>query len=93
MNQEKDAKVALSKYDLGWISKFEEEKKFLLNILGDYVCGSVEHVGSTSVPGLIAKPVIDIMFGVKSLDDSKSAIKILAENGYNHSSYKKDVMH
>ena len=38
-------------------------------------------------------PVIDIIFGVKSLLHSKAAIKILVQNGYKYASYKKDVMH
>ena len=93
VDRAKDAEVILSEYDSGWVQKLEEEKKFLLNIIGDYFCGSVEHVGSTSVSGLIAKPVIDIMFGVKSLPDSKQAIEVLTQNGYNYFPYKEDVMH
>lgn len=89
----KDAQVTLSEYDSKWIEKFEEEKKFLLNIIGNYCYGGIEHVGSTSVPGLTAKPVIDIMFGVKSLEESKSAIKILSQNGYNYYPYKEHEMH
>ncbi|MEH6579235.1 MAG: GrpB family protein [Amphritea sp.] len=76
------ASVKLSGYSPDWPSKFEAEKTFLLDLVGSYNHGSIEHVGSTSVPGLIAKPVIDIMFGVKSLEESKSAIGILANNGY-----------
>ena len=55
--------------------------------------GSVEYVGSTSIPGLAAKPVIDIMFGVKSLEDSIPAIKVLMKIGYLYFPYKEDVMH
>ena len=62
-------------------------------LIGNYLCGSIEYVGSTAVPGLIAKPVIDVMFGVKSLDESKPAIDVLISNGYEYSPYKSDVMH
>lgn len=89
----KQASVELSEYSPDWPSKFEAEKKFLLEVVGSYNHGSIEHVGSTSVPGLIAKPVIDIMFGVKSLEVSKSAIEILSSNGYCYFPYKGDVMH
>ena len=58
-----------------------------------YLNGKIEHIGSTAVPGLIAKPVIDIMFGVKSLEDSKPAIALLTKNGYNYFPYKADIMH
>jgi len=87
------ASVKLSGYSPDWPSKFEAEKKFILEVAGLYNHGSIEHVGSTAVPGLIAKPVIDIMFGVKSLEESKSAIEILANNGYCYFPYKGDVMH
>jgi GrpB-like predicted nucleotidyltransferase (UPF0157 family) len=50
-------------------------------------------VGSTAVPGLIAKPVIDIMFGVESLGKSQPAITILQANGYQYFPYKKQLMH
>jgi GrpB-like predicted nucleotidyltransferase (UPF0157 family) len=85
--------IILSKYNPKWTLKFEEEKKFLVSIIGKWLHGSIEHVGSTSVIGLTAKPVIDIMFGIKSLENSNSAIETLKQNGYNYSPYKKDVMH
>lgn len=89
----KQAPVELSEHDPEWFSKFEIEKEFLLGVIGGWLHGSVEHVGSTSVPGLIAKPVIDIMFGVKSLEASKPAIDVLARNSYEYFPYKEDVMH
>lgn len=89
----KSAIIELEKYDPNWVLKFETEKTFLLKIIGEWLQGSVEHVGSTAVPELIAKPVIDIMFGVKSLEDSKSAIDLLNSNGYCYAPYKTDKMH
>jgi GrpB-like predicted nucleotidyltransferase (UPF0157 family) len=89
----KRASVVLSEYDPGWPQAFEQEGRLLSKLIGNYLCGSIEHVGSTAVPGLIAKPVIDVMFGVKSLDESKSAIDILTSTGYEYSPYKSDVMH
>jgi len=87
------APVILSEYDVAWPLRFAEEKKFLSGVIGDYLCGTIEHVGSTAVPGLTAKPVIDIMFGVKSLKASKPAIAALESAGYEYSPYKTDVMH
>ncbi|MFQ3307696.1 MAG: RimJ/RimL family protein N-acetyltransferase [Candidatus Midichloriaceae bacterium] len=88
-----DAPIILSEYDAEWPLKFKKEKDFLMSVIGKWVCGSIEHIGSTSVPGLTAKPVIDIMFGVKSLESSKAAIELLVQNGYNYFPYKKEVMH
>lgn len=86
-------KVELKQYDTEWPELFEQEKMFLLSIIGSWFVGSVEHVGSTAVPGMIAKPIIDIMFGVESLEASKAAIEVLQTNGYCYYPYKSDVMH
>ena len=87
------APVILEEYDISWPQKFEQEKVLLLSIIGEWNVGAVEHVGSTSIPGMVAKPVIDVMFGVKSLAESKSAIEVLVANGYDYWPYKADVMH
>ncbi|NEZ54272.1 GrpB family protein [Leptolyngbyaceae cyanobacterium CCMR0082] len=87
------APVELSAYDLEWPAKFKAEKAFLIEVIGHWRWGSVEHVGSTAVSGLLAKPVIDIMFGVKSLEVSRPAIDVLTRNGYQYFPYKPDVMH
>ena len=87
------APVILEEYDSSWPSRFEEEKSHLLSIAGDWNYGSIEHVGSTAVPNMLAKPVIDVMFGVKTLEESKPAIEILVANGYEYWPYKADVMH
>jgi len=55
--------------------------------------GGIEHVGSTAVEGMMAKPVIDIMFGVKTLAESTPAINALVNGGYTYWPYKPDVMH
>lgn len=89
----KQAPVVLEEYDEQWPVKFEEEKRFLFILVGEWNHGGVVHVGSTAVPGLVAKPVIDIMFGVRSLEDSRPAIDVLSNNGYEYWPYKADVMH
>lgn len=88
-----DALIELSEYSTNWPRLFATEKEFLSDLIGSYSSGSIEHVGSTAVPGLISKPVIDIMFGVKSLSESKAAIDILRDNGYCYFPYKENVMH
>jgi len=87
------AAVILEDYDPSWPAKFEEEKSRLMAIAGEWHYGGIEHVGSTAVPGMVAKPVIDIMFGIKSLEESKSAIDVLVAHGYEYWPYKKEVMH
>ena len=87
------AEVVLEEYDSSWPDKFQQEKDFLLTVAGKWNVGSIEHVGSTSVNGMVAKPIIDIMFGVKSLHESKAAIDALVKSGYKYWPYKADVMH
>ncbi len=85
--------IKLSEYSSEWPSMFQEERNRLLELVGAYNFGRIEHVGSTAIEGLIAKPVIDIMFGIKSLEDARPAIEVLVKNGYCYFPYKGDVMH
>lgn len=85
--------VELKQYDTKWPELFQQERVFLLEKIGSWLVGSVEHVGSTAVPGMVAKPIIDIMFGVEDLETSKGAIEVLQANGYCYYPYKPDVMH
>lgn len=89
----KQAAVILSDYDPDWVFRFDTERRWLESVIGRYLHGTVEHVGSTAVPGLVAKPVIDIMFGVRSLETARAAIGTLTANGYCYFPYKPDVMH
>ncbi|WP_188456212.1 GrpB family protein [Virgibacillus oceani] len=59
-------KVRLSRYDENWINMFEDEAAFLSGIFEDEII-EFEHFGSTSVPGMTAKPVIDMMCLVKDI--------------------------
>ena len=59
-------KVRLSDYDENWIQLFEDETYFLKDVFGNEII-EFEHFGSTSVPGMKAKPVIDMMCLVKDI--------------------------
>ena len=58
--------VVIVEYDPQWPARFEEERRRIAAALGPRAV-AVEHVGSTAVPGLGAKPIIDIMVGVRGL--------------------------
>ena len=58
--------VTLVPYDKTWPREFQKEKKKLKAILGDNLI-AIEHCGSTAIPGVSAKPIIDILIGVKTL--------------------------
>jgi GrpB-like predicted nucleotidyltransferase (UPF0157 family) len=88
-----DAPVHIVPYDPTWPLLFQAERSLLASALSEWVVGSIEHVGSTAVVGLSAKPVIDIMVGVGSLPASEAAKPVLQKHGYQYADYKTDVMH
>lgn len=90
MNQ---APIHVVPYDPSWVAQFEREKAVLERLLAPWRRGSIEHVGSTAIPGLCAKPVIDMMVGVTTLAESEPSKAALREAGYQYSEYKSDVMH
>ncbi len=85
--------VHIVPYDESWLSRFEQERAILDRVIGAWVVGGIEHVGSTAIPGLAAKPVIDIMAGVESLEASRATIPVLGKIEYCYFPYRPDVMH
>jgi GrpB-like predicted nucleotidyltransferase (UPF0157 family) len=75
--------VQIVDYDPGWPAMFEAEKKSVLQTAGAWLV-DIQHVGSTSVPSLAAKPVIDMMAAVASLDEAQHIIQPLAALGYDY---------
>ena len=76
-------KVVVLPYDEGWIFDFEKIKNELEKALGDLIVG-IEHVGSTSVKGLSAKPCIDIDIIIKDYSVFESVVNELNQIGYIH---------
>ncbi len=85
------SKIVIVDYDPLWPSLFEEEKKRLLSCVGEWAQG-IEHIGSTAVPGLGAKPVIDILMGVRSIwDADHHCLEPIVRLGYEYiKEYKRD---
>lgn len=75
--------ITVVDYDPAWPAVFETLRTRLLDALGG-LAASIEHVGSTAVPGLAAKPVIDIDVVVRSPADVPEAITRLTTLGYVH---------
>jgi GrpB-like predicted nucleotidyltransferase (UPF0157 family) len=80
----RSGRVKLAEYNDGWPGMFEEEKGLLESALRDIGVADMQHVGSTSVPGMKSKPVIDIAVGVKRLSDGKRCIEPLEGIGYEY---------
>lgn len=74
--------VIIVEYDPRWQNLFAAEGARIKEALDKNILVTIEHIGSTAVPGLAAKPIIDLMVGVRSLVDAQSAISPLEALGY-----------
>ena len=79
----KTKKVMVLPYDSGWASAFEAVKEEIEEALGDLIIG-VEHVGSTSVRGMSAKPCIDLDVVIRDRSLFGAVVEKLAAVGYIH---------
>lgn len=88
-----DEPIRLVDYDPDWPRRFERERAALSTAIGPWIDGGIHHVGSTAVPGLEAKPIIDILVGVRDLDESRACFEPLAALGYAYAPYLATEMH
>lgn len=77
------SEVRLASHDPRWLDCYTAAETDLKKCLGNRLI-AIEHVGSTAVPGLDAKPIIDIMVGVASLDLAPDLMSNLEQLGYEH---------
>jgi GrpB-like predicted nucleotidyltransferase (UPF0157 family) len=73
----------LADYDPGWPSLFESESELITEVLGDDVV-DIQHIGSTSIPGLRAKPIIDLLVAVESFAPIETYARLLEPIDYHH---------
>lgn len=73
--------IEIVDYDPDWSKKFEAHARVIADALGEFAL-RIEHVGSTSVPGLAAKPVIDILVVVPDSADESAYLPRLEAAGY-----------
>jgi GrpB-like predicted nucleotidyltransferase (UPF0157 family) len=77
-----DQLVHLTEYDPAWLDLFADQQARVAAILAPWLAAPIEHIGSTSVPGLPAKPVIDMLAPVRSLTDAQDAVAPLTGDGW-----------
>ena len=82
-NSRERAPVEICEYDTAWPLKFEKQKVDIVKAVGNKVV-AIEHIGSTAVPGLGAKPIIDIMVGLRRLSDAEDCVEPLRKIGYEY---------
>lgn len=90
---EPDEPIRLVPYDPAWPDRFAEERDALDDAIGPWATGGIHHVGSTAIPDLDAKPVIDILVGVDSLEASRACFDPLTKLDYLYAPYRTDEMH
>ncbi|MBV9149525.1 MAG: GrpB family protein [Candidatus Eremiobacteraeota bacterium] len=73
--------ISLLKHDPNWRLRYEAERVMLLKLFGKRV-RAIEHVGSTAIPSIEAKPVVDIMMGVERIDEFTADQPRLRKAGY-----------
>lgn len=76
-------KITIEPYDEAWAKGFAELEVFFREKIGTMILG-IHHVGSTSVPGLPAKPIIDLDLVIDSRDEFPQIKSLLEKLGYNH---------
>lgn len=76
--------IVLVPHDPAWALRFSEERARIAAVFADVPGVEIEHVGSTAIPGIAAKPVIDLMLGAPSLADIEARIPAVEALGYRY---------
>jgi GrpB-like predicted nucleotidyltransferase (UPF0157 family) len=84
--------IAIAVYDPAWPERFEAEAERIREALGAAAL-RIDHIGSTAVPGLAAKPVIDIQVSVERVGDDEPYVAPLVALGYEHRPDHEDSDH
>ena len=78
-------KITIEPYNPMWPQLFQDEKAHLISLFPDNLIKRFEHFGSTSVPNLSAKPIIDIQIEVTSLEEIRNRVApVLESQGYDY---------
>ena len=75
--------IQLSPYESGWQILFLEERDRLQASIGGYIL-DIQHIGSTSIPGMPAKPILDIGIAVTNFEEAVRCIPLMEELGYTY---------
>jgi GrpB-like predicted nucleotidyltransferase (UPF0157 family) len=75
--------VKLHPFTAEWRRHFEAEKALLQGAVGSYIL-DIQHVGSTSIPGMVAKPIVDIAIAVSDFEEARVCIQPIEGLGYEY---------
>jgi GrpB-like predicted nucleotidyltransferase (UPF0157 family) len=85
--------IVVVPYDPEWPHRFEAERALLERVLAPWLEDGVHHVGSTAIPGIAAKPIIDMIAGVRDLEAARAAFGPLREQSYHHAPHRPGIAH
>src|SRR4051794_9748396 len=85
--------VEVVPYDPEWSRRFESERALLERVLAPWLDEGIHHVGSTAIPGVSAKPLVDMMAGVRDLHEARAAFEPLREHSYLHTTHRPGIAH
>jgi GrpB-like predicted nucleotidyltransferase (UPF0157 family) len=88
-----DAPIVVVPYDPNWPRRFEAEHALLGRVLAPWLEGGIHHIGSTAIPGIAAKPSIDMMAGVRDLNEARAAFEPLRELSYHYAPHRPGIAH
>lgn len=86
-------RIVIAPYDPAWPRSFESERALLERVLASWLDGGIHHVGSTSIPGVAAKPIVDMMAGVQDFEEARAAYEPLIAHGYVHTPHRPGIAH
>jgi GrpB-like predicted nucleotidyltransferase (UPF0157 family) len=89
LNSKEEMSIYLVDYDENWPARFLAEKKLILSLPGIRILG-VEHIGSTAIPGMSAKPIIDIMVLIENIQNAPATYDLFAGLNYSYFPYAED---
>lgn len=81
MDSASGGRLVIAAYDPAWTEAYAQERQLIIGAIGERLL-AVEHIGSTSVAGLGAKPIIDVLAGLARLSEADACVAPLAERGY-----------
>jgi GrpB-like predicted nucleotidyltransferase (UPF0157 family) len=85
--------ICVVPYDLDWPRRFKAERERLQGVLEPWLQGGIHHIGATSVPGLAAKPIVDMMAGVRDFEEARAAYEPLIAEGWEHTPHRPAIAH
>jgi len=85
--------IVIVPYDAAWPRRFEAERALLERVLAPWLRGGIHHVGSTATPGIAAKPIIDMVAGVRDLGQARAAFDLLRDEGYLYAPHRPGIAH